>query len=214
MSWSWRASVPIERQNRLKLNVKSTVIDWQKQELEITDTEGLKHALPLRQEITVTMVGYPEREQKNMQARDLGQYMSRGYLIEEISFEETLAETEPEEADQQSAKQPLDIDLQHIARLWPAAMAMATKMRRDEEVELEHTLAALARDFLVKRGAISEEQREQVAMEVHYTGEGLPVYTVAYVRPGAQETPEHPRLILCALRKDGWHLRAMPGEPF
>lgn len=70
------------------------------------------------------MIGYPEREQKTMQACDLGQYMSRGYGIEAISFEEVP---------------------------------------------------------------------DLVQMEIQYTGEGLPVYTVVYVRPGAEETPEHPR---------------------
>ena len=119
-----------------------------------------------------------------------------------------------EDDQQQDPKQPPDIDLEYIARLWPAAMAMGTRMRREEEVELEHTLAALARDFLVERGAISKEQRELVQMEVQNVGEGLPLYAVAYVRPGAEETPEHPRLILCALRKDGWHLSPMPHEPF
>jgi hypothetical protein len=118
-----------------------------------------------------------------------------------------------EDDQQQNAKQPPEIDLEHIARMWPAAMAMATKMRRDEEVELEHTLAALVRDFLVERGAISEEQRELVQMEIHPTDLAA-LYSVAYVRPGAEETPEHPRLLICARRQDGWHVSPMPHEPF
>ena len=79
---------------------------------------------------------------------------------------------------------------------------------------MEHTLANLVRDFLIERGAISEEQWEQVAREVHYFGAGLPVYVVAYIRPGAEETPEHPRQILCSQRQNGWYLSPMPHEPF
>ena len=71
-----------------ELTVKSTVIDWQAQTLEITSTTGNKHTVPLDQSIHVTMVGYPDREQKTMQARELEPYMSRGYIIEQISFEE------------------------------------------------------------------------------------------------------------------------------
>lgn len=73
----------------MKLSVKSAVLDWQAETLEIIDTEGSKSTLPLNKDITVTMIGYPDREQKTMQARNLGQFMSRGYIIEEISFEET-----------------------------------------------------------------------------------------------------------------------------
>lgn len=123
---------------------------------------------------------------------------------------------------QQDPKQQPEIDLEHIAKMWPAAMAMATKMRRDEEVALEHMLAALVQDYLVARGTISEEQRALVQMEVHRVGELLPCYAVAYVRPGpgVEETPEHPRLVMCVLRSGSdeqeghWEVQALPGEPF
>ena len=71
-----------------QLRVKSTVIDWQDQTMEITDTAGIKHTVPLDKSIHVTMVGYPDREEKTMLARDLGPYMSQGYMIEQIDFEE------------------------------------------------------------------------------------------------------------------------------
>ncbi len=119
-----------------------------------------------------------------------------------------------EDDQQQDPKQQPEIDLEHIARMWPAAMAMATKMCREEEVALEHLLAALVRDYLVARGAISEEQRELVQMEVHRVGELLPSYAVAYVRAGAEETPEHPRLVLCYLKPTGWEVKPLPHEPF
>ena len=71
-----------------ELTVKSTVIHWPEQSMEITDTDGNKHTIPLDRSITVTMVGYPVRETKTMLARGLGQYMERGYIIERITFEE------------------------------------------------------------------------------------------------------------------------------
>lgn len=69
------------------LTVRSTVIDWPDKTLEITDTSGNKHIVPLSQQIRVTMVGYPAREEKAMLAGDLGRYMERGYIIERIVFE-------------------------------------------------------------------------------------------------------------------------------
>jgi len=72
----------------MKLRVRSIVIDWQDQTMEVTDTEDGKHTLPLDTQITVTMVGYPDREEKTMPAQELGPYMTRGYIIEWIEFEE------------------------------------------------------------------------------------------------------------------------------
>lgn len=184
-------------------------MDWPAQTLEITDVDGSKHTIPLWRTITVTMTGHPEREQKTLMAGNLDYYTTKGYIIEEIEVLEEASEDDQ----QQSPRQPPEIDMDYIMSLWPWAMAMATKMRRDEEVELEHTLAALVRDFLVERGAISEEQRELVQMEIHPTDLAA-LYSVAYVRPGAEETPEHPRLLICALRQDGWHVSPMPHEPF
>ncbi len=71
-----------------ELRVQSTVIDWQSEEMEITDTAGTKHTIPISQPIHVTMVGYPDREEKTMPARELEPYMSRGYIIQQISFED------------------------------------------------------------------------------------------------------------------------------
>lgn len=70
------------------LTVRSTSIDWQDQTMEIVDTSGNKHDIPLDKAIHVTMIGYPKREEKDMLARDLGPYMIKGYMIEQISFEE------------------------------------------------------------------------------------------------------------------------------
>ena len=71
-----------------ELKVRSTVIDWLEKTLEITDTAGSKHIVPLDKTIQVTMKGYPERETKEIPAHKLGPYMSQGYIIEQISFEE------------------------------------------------------------------------------------------------------------------------------
>lgn len=70
------------------VQVRSAVIDWPLRQLTITDTDGGKHILPLDQEIRVTMVGYPAREEKTMLAGELGPFMSKGYHIERIMFEE------------------------------------------------------------------------------------------------------------------------------
>ena len=70
-----------------ELIVQSTVIDWPDQTLEIATTAVEKHIIPLGWTIEVTMVGYPERETKTMLAGELGDYMSKGYIIEKISFE-------------------------------------------------------------------------------------------------------------------------------
>lgn len=70
-------------------DVKSTVIDWQAETLEITDkNDNSKHVVPLHATIHVTMVGFPDREEKQMKARELGDYMSKGYIIEKIIYEE------------------------------------------------------------------------------------------------------------------------------
>jgi hypothetical protein len=78
----------VEASVKRELTVKSTVITWPENTLEITDTAGAKHIVSLDKIITVTMVGYPDRETKTMPARDLGDFMTSGYIIEQISFEE------------------------------------------------------------------------------------------------------------------------------
>jgi hypothetical protein len=72
----------------IDLIVKSAVIMWPEQMLEVTDTTSLKHVLPLSSQITVTMVGHPEREEKTMMASSLAYYMRKGFIIEKIRFEE------------------------------------------------------------------------------------------------------------------------------
>jgi hypothetical protein len=72
---------------RRELTVRSTVIHWQEDTMDIKDTDGNKHTIPLGWSIDVVMVGYPDREQKTMPARELGPYMERGYIIERIAFE-------------------------------------------------------------------------------------------------------------------------------
>jgi hypothetical protein len=72
----------------MKHEVQSTVIDWTDQTLTITDTAGEKHSVALDTTIHVTMIGYPDREEKTMVARKLGDYMSRGYVILAIEVED------------------------------------------------------------------------------------------------------------------------------
>lgn len=70
------------------LTVRSTSIDWQDQTMEITDTANTKHTIPLDKSIHVVMIGYPEREEKDMLVGELGEYMERGYVIQQINYEE------------------------------------------------------------------------------------------------------------------------------
>lgn len=71
------------------IDVQSTVIDWQAETLTITDKDdNSKHIVKLDATIHVTMLGYPGREEKQMQARELGEYMAKGYIIEKIICEE------------------------------------------------------------------------------------------------------------------------------
>lgn len=65
----------------------TVVISWQDKSMEIRSEVG-KHTLPLDKNIHVVMTGYPDQESKIMPARGLGPYMSRGYIIEHIAFEE------------------------------------------------------------------------------------------------------------------------------
>lgn len=71
-----------------KLTVRSTSIDWIDQTLEITDTTNTKHTIPLDTTIHAKMIGFPDPVEETMLAHDLGEYMSRGYIIQEISYEE------------------------------------------------------------------------------------------------------------------------------
>jgi hypothetical protein len=70
-------------------DVRSVVIDWQTEKLEITDKDDdSKHTVGLDATIHVTMLGFPAKEEKQMKARELGDYMSKGYIIETIIYEE------------------------------------------------------------------------------------------------------------------------------
>lgn len=68
--------------------VRSVAIDWQEKTLSIMDKADHCHTVSLDKCIRVTMIGYPDREQRTMQAGDLGRYMSSGYIIEQIEKED------------------------------------------------------------------------------------------------------------------------------
>ena len=59
-----------------------------------------------------------------------------------------------------------EIDMEWVAQLLPFGMMMATKMHREEEVQREHLLAELARDYLVAYGVLDVQGRDQIQMEV------------------------------------------------
>jgi hypothetical protein len=73
----------------MNIQVKSVVINWPEKTVDITSTDGGSHTLPLNKEITVTMIGYPDRIEETMLALSLAAYISQGYIIEQISFEES-----------------------------------------------------------------------------------------------------------------------------
>jgi hypothetical protein len=70
-----------------ELQVRSTVIDWPAETLEITDKNGVKHVVSLDTPIHVVMIGFPNQEEQDILARKLGYYMQRGYIIMRISYE-------------------------------------------------------------------------------------------------------------------------------
>lgn len=70
------------------LIVRSVVIDWPSETMEITTMADNKHTIPLDTTINVRMIGFQSEEQQSMTARELGQYMSQGYVILRIDFEE------------------------------------------------------------------------------------------------------------------------------
>jgi hypothetical protein len=72
-----------------KVTVKSVVLDFPTETLEIKDISGTKYVVPFDKQITVTMTGYPAQETKTMQAHELDPYMSSGYIIEQIEFEDS-----------------------------------------------------------------------------------------------------------------------------
>lgn len=72
-----------------EVKVRSVNIFWPEQVMEIADTTGKKYRVPLDTTIHVTMVGFPDEEEKDLLARDLAPYMTRGYMIVKIAFEET-----------------------------------------------------------------------------------------------------------------------------
>lgn len=65
--------------------VQSAVIDWQAETLTITDKDNGKHVVPLDDIIHVTMEGEKE---KHMKAGVLGEYMSNGYIIQQIRYKD------------------------------------------------------------------------------------------------------------------------------
>lgn len=73
----------------MNIQVKSVVINWPEKTMDITATDGNKHTLPLGKSIHVVMVGYPDRKEETMLALSLAGYMSQGYIIEQVSFEES-----------------------------------------------------------------------------------------------------------------------------
>lgn len=70
-----------------ELLVRSVVIDWPAETMEITTMADNKHTIPLDTTIDVHMIGFPSEEQKTMLAGELGDYMSQGYIILQIDFE-------------------------------------------------------------------------------------------------------------------------------
>lgn len=70
------------------MKVSSAVIDWHDWTLEVTDLEEEKLMVPLDRNIKVTMIGYPDREERTMLAGELEEYIEQGYILEMIEVEE------------------------------------------------------------------------------------------------------------------------------
>ena len=112
-----------------------------------------------------------------------------------------MAEDTPER------EQP-EIDLEWVKQLWPLAMQMATRMHREEEVEREHLLANLVRDYLIGNTVLCEEQRDQIQLEVTPT-QFQTHYLVNYVLAGEPE--DQTRTVVCFWTQGQWKVMPLPG---
>ena len=72
------------------LTVRSVVIDWSSDTMEVTTMADNKHTISLDTTIDVHMIGFPSERQQTMSARELGDYMSHGYVILQIDFKEEV----------------------------------------------------------------------------------------------------------------------------
>jgi len=73
----------------LDLPIRSTVYDYPEKTLEITDTDNIKYFVAHDKQIEVIMIDLSDkRVTKTIQARQLAPFMSKGYIIERIKYEE------------------------------------------------------------------------------------------------------------------------------
>lgn len=63
----------------------NVVILWQENRMNIKSPAG-ESDISLDKEIHVVMRGYTDREERTFKARELGAFMSRGYVIEQLDF--------------------------------------------------------------------------------------------------------------------------------
>jgi hypothetical protein len=113
-------------------------------------------------------------------------------------------------ADETSEPQKPEIDMEWVAQLLPFGMQLGMRMRREEEVEREHLLANLVRDYLIGNTALGEEQRDQIQLEVTPT-QFQTHYLVNYVLPGEPE--DQPHTVVCFWKDEQWKVLPLPGAP-
>ena len=89
-------------------------------------------------------------------------------------------------------------------------LQMSLRMQHNLEVNLEHLLANLVRDYLAGNTMLSTEQRDQIQMEIVPT-QFHTHYLVNYVLPG--ELADQPRTVICFWKDEQWKVFPLPGMP-
>jgi len=106
--------------------------------------------------------------------------------------------------------EPQKPDMGWVTQLLPFGMQMGMRMRREEEVEREHLLADLVRDYLIGNTALGEEQRDQIQLEVTST-QLQTHYLVNYMLPG--ESQDQMRTVVCFWTQEHWKVMPLPSAP-
>lgn len=89
-------------------------------------------------------------------------------------------------------------------------LQLSLRLQHDVEVNLEHLLADLVREYLAGNTTLSAEQCSQVQMEIVPT-QFQTHYIVNYALPG--EPADQPRTVICFWKDEQWRVFPLPGMP-
>ena len=89
-------------------------------------------------------------------------------------------------------------------------LQISMRMQHDLEVDLEHQLADLVREYLGGNTTLTPEQCSQIQMEIVPT-QFQTHYLVNYVLPG--EPADQVRTVICFWKDEQWNVQPLPGMP-